>query len=87
VPEHMGGHVVVETGAVGDAGDHVVCASGAEPVAALVEEQRGAVFAAGPVRALGEPACERGVQLWVDRDVTDAFAVAAVGSRFRHRIA
>ena len=45
-------------------------------MAALVEEQGGAVVGPGPVGALGEPAVERVVQLRVDRDLSDAFALA-----------
>jgi hypothetical protein len=76
VPEGVHGRVVVERGDRGDAGDDVVRAADAEPLAALVEEQRRAVVGAGPVAALGEPARERGMELWVDRDVADAFAFA-----------
>ncbi len=50
VPEDVSGHVVIEPAAIGDAGDHVVGALGAQPLAALVEKQRGAVFRSGPVR-------------------------------------
>ena len=56
VPEDVDGRVVVEAGGRGDAGDDVVRAADAESLAALVEEQRGAVVGAGPVGALGEPA-------------------------------
>ena len=47
----------------------------AEALAALVEEQGGAVVGAGPVGVFAEPAGERGVQLRVDRDLPDAFAL------------
>jgi hypothetical protein len=76
VPEGVDGRVVVETGGRSDAGDDVVRAADAEALPALVEEQRGAVFGAGSVGALGEPARDRGVQLGVERDVADAFAFA-----------
>src|SRR6266508_4385589 len=69
--------VVVEAGGGrGDRGDDVVGAPNAETLPALVEEQSGTVVGAGPVGALAEPAGERGVQLQVDRDLPDAFALA-----------
>ena len=76
VPEDVDGRVVAEARRRGDAGDDVVRAADAEPLPPLVEEQRGTVVGAGPVAALGEPARERGMELWVDRDVADAFAFA-----------
>ena len=76
VPQDVGGRVVVEAGGRGDRGDDVVGAPDAEALAALVEEQGGTVVGAGPVGALAEPAGERGVQLRVDRDLPDAFALA-----------
>jgi hypothetical protein len=60
VPEDVDGRVVLEAGGRGDAGDDVVGAADAEPLPALVEEQCGAVFGAGPIGALGEPAGESG---------------------------
>ncbi len=77
VPEHVGGHVVLEAGAVGDAGDHVVRASGAEPLASLVEEQRGGVAGARPAGAFVEPFAERRAELLVDPQLADAFARAS----------
>ncbi len=56
VSEHVSGHMVVEPAAIGDARDHGVGALGAQPVAALVEKQRGAVFRSRPVAALLAPA-------------------------------
>ncbi len=76
VPEHVGGHVVVEAGAVRHAGDDVVRASGAESVAALVEEHRGGVAGAGPARAFVEPFDERFAEFLVDRQLADPLALA-----------
>jgi hypothetical protein len=76
VPQDVNGRVVVEAGGCGDAGDDGVSAADAEPLAALVEEQGGSVGGSGPVGAFGEPAGERRVELWVDRDLSDAFAFA-----------
>ena len=61
VPEDMDRRFVLEARGRSDAGDDVVRAADAEPLPALVEEQGGAVFGAGPVGALGEPAVQRGV--------------------------
>jgi hypothetical protein len=52
--------VVLEARGRSDARDDVVRAADAEPLPALVEEQRRAVVGAGPVAALGEPARDRG---------------------------
>jgi hypothetical protein len=76
VSEDVHSRVAVEARGRGDAGDDVVRAADAEPPSALVEEQGGTVVGAGPVGALGEPARDRGIELWVDRDVADAFAFA-----------
>jgi hypothetical protein len=43
---------------------------------ALVEEEGATIVGVGPVGALGEPAVQRGVQLWVDWDLSDPFAFA-----------
>jgi hypothetical protein len=73
----VGGYlVVVEAGAAGDAGDDVVGGFDAETPASLVEEQRWGVVGAGPVGAFVEPGGERGAQLGVDGDLSDALAFA-----------
>jgi hypothetical protein len=56
----VGGDVVVDAGAGGDAADDDVAgALDAQAPAALVEQQCRVVVGAGPAGALIEPACER----------------------------
>jgi hypothetical protein len=64
--------VVVEPAAVSDARDHVVGTLGAQPVPALVEKQRRAVFRSRPVAALLEPVAKGLAQLGVDWDLPDS---------------
>lgn len=76
MPQDVDRRAVVEAGGRADAGDDGLSAADAEPLAALVEEQGGAVGGSRPVGAFGEPAVQRGVQMWVDRDLSDALAFA-----------
>jgi predicted aconitase with swiveling domain len=76
MPEHVGGHVLVEPGLCGDVGDHVVGAFGAQAPTALVEEQRRALIGSGPVLAFALPVLEGLAELVVDRHVADAVALA-----------
>ncbi len=75
VAEDVGGDLVVEAGALGDAGDDVVGTFDAEPLAAFVEDQRRCLSGAGPAGPFVEPG-EGGAQLGVDRDLTDPLALA-----------
>ena len=76
VAEDVGGDLVVEAGVFGDAGDDVVGTFDAEPLAALVEEERRGLSGAGPAGPFVEPAGQRGAQLGVDRDLTYPLALA-----------
>ena len=61
---------------MGDAGDHVVGALGAQPLAALVEKQRRAVFRSRPVAALLEPVGQGLAQLGVEWYLPDWLPLA-----------
>ena len=75
VPEDVGRGVVVKAGRRGDAGDGVVATPDAEPSAALVEEQGGAVAGPRPVGPLCEPS-QRFVELRVDGNLPNPLSLA-----------
>jgi hypothetical protein len=70
-----------EPRALGDSGDDVVGAPGAEAVAPLVEKERWAVARAGPVGALSKPVDERFAWLPVDGNLADALPLAEDAER------